>query len=285
MIQLNYNLQIITSFLESQQNRPIQTYRAYKQDCQNLAEYLKQYSLSILKLNSQSEVNKYIAWQKQNSSSSTIRRRMCTLRALIRHCETAGLISSNGSLLKTEEKAENIVCASSEDIQRLFNYCMDMQNDNDYYTIRNKFMILLVIICGFKCSDLVCLKVSDIKEFEITFTNMSGKLKIRIWDRNNIKEQYEIYIRKRSEWLKEYHHSSNKLFVGRFGDIMSTAAIRESYDIVRAFCDISSKTTLSSLRTACIRSYYEQIPDSILVSKIFDISTNRIRKLKCIKEI
>ena len=276
---MNYNHHIIEGFLASQSNRNSNSLRSIKCDCAVLGQYLSEQHLSVFKLADSDEFSKYASWLETSFSSRTIQRRLCTLRSVLRYCEEQGIITHKKENLSVEQNFEPVVMISSQNLSILFQYCSDIKEDDGYYLCRIKLMLLLMIIMGLKASDLCRINVSDLHEQELLFINASGKPEIRLWRKELYREQLDIYMQKREKWLKKQGAGSDKLFVDRNGKDLAPDRVQDALSNIVVICKIKEKITISSIRNRCIADYYSELPDDLLISKIFNITQQRIVEL------
>ena len=276
---MNYNEQIIESYLQTQSHRKPNSLRSISYDCKVLMEYLNEKNISIFKMSNRDEFTHYADWLETFSSGRTIQRRLCTLRSVIKHCENQGLIAEHNVILSAEQKFSPVLFADTNDLSALLKYCSNILPTDNYFISRNKFMIYFLIILGLKASDLCCINIEDLFEEKIVFVNISGDKEIRLWKKSLYECPLMDYLSKRTEWLKKQKTDSSSLFVDRFGKELSQERVNEAFIAIKKECNIVGGITLSSIRNRCIIDYYDELPDSLLISKIFNITKNRIEML------
>ena len=276
---MNYNIHIIDSFLKSKADRKPNSLRSITADCKVLSQYLSENELSIFQMNNNADFTQYANWLKEKYSSRTVHRRLCTLRAVIKYCEDQKIIAKQKDILSIEQKFDPIILAETRIISLLYNYCLSCNADDNYFQCRDKMIFLFMIVLGLKPSEICSIRVDDIHEQELFFTNSIGKTEYRLWEKDVFREQFDVYMKKRNEWLRKQGASSDSLFIDRFGNEITPDNIKNAFQKIKKNCSIVENVTLSSIRNRCILDYYEQMPDSLLISKIFDITKTRIDKL------
>ena len=271
-----YNQQIINGFLEKNSERKANSYKALKSDCNSLMSFLSDSNVLISIMADQSNTDKYILYLKSlKTADRTVKRRICTLRSLLKYCADQGLITDQKIELEDKVKKVSTDILSEEKIRKIFNYCINIFDTDSYAIARTKMSVLLVVICGFKSSELCNIKLNDISHFEISYLDYQNNKRIRFVDMTEFEKPYAAYLSHRKNYLD--NNKSEYLFIDRFYKQCTAQTLNTD---IRLFCEkVNLNVTHSMLRNACIKHYYDNIPDYILISKIFDVSADYIRKL------
>lgn len=278
MNNIEYNRKIIEGFLQENENRPAKSHAALCSDCSKISEYLAVKKKSILILTEQSAADDFVTWlNKTGAAARTVKRRMCTLRAILRYSQSIGLIperkielSDNVSTLHSEYVSESV-------ISRLYEVCSAIYEGDRYTIARAKMAVILVILCGFKATELSSLKVSDISDCEINFLSSKGEKQIRFFDMSLISDVYQSYLNQREIFLE--HENSEYLFVSKRNKRCNQHVLFDSLNELLATYQFADNINFSNLRNTCIIRYYKNIPDYIIIAKLFDVSQAYVGKL------
>lgn len=264
---------IIQSFLkEQEENNPNNTYKALKADCKILNQYLSENQKQLFRLIGNQEACEYISFLSSKCAPRTVKRKVCTLRKLLEWCKEKGYLSTEIKI----DISENIVppdreFAKPEVISLLFNSCCHIFEADEYIIARAKMVTLLIILCGFKISELVDMKLSDISEDgTIEFTDDLRRKRVRFVRPDIIKEPLNQYLIKRKSIVESLNIKTEAMFVSLRGNVSDENLIRSDFDTIRQISGTS--VTSASVRNSCIRYYYKEIADDLIIGKLFGIS-------------
>lgn len=264
--------EIIQSFLkEQEESNPSNTYKALKADCKLLAQYLTENQKQLFCLIGGQEACQYISFLSSRCAPRTVKRKVCTLRKLLEWCKEKGYLPAEIKI----DISENIELperefAAAEEISLLFKSCCRIFEADEYIIARAKIITLLIILCGFKVSELVEMKLSDIsKGGTISFTDDLRRKRIRFIRQDIIKEPLKLYLIKRRELVESLNIKTEAMFISLRGNV-SADLIRADFDAIRQISGTS--VTSASVRNSCIRFYYSELTDDLLIGKLFGIS-------------
>lgn len=275
----NYNKYLVDEFLNSNSKATPSTLRMMENDCTTILEFLSLDKKSILVLMEQEEVDGFIEWMKtfKQYADRTIKRKVCTVRQLLRFCQSKGLISKDKRILISEKSdISEINIVSDECLHKLYAYCSKVYEADEFYIVRGKLAILFVILCGFKISELCELKVDDLSELEkdeINYYHLSD-CRIKFIDHKIIEDVLNRYLA-----LRNGGPTIEQLFLSNTGSAIQKNILRDDFKKIRKICGINESIDFSALRNTCIKYYYEQLPDQVIISKIFDITVRRVELL------
>ena len=265
--------EIIQSFLkEQEESNPDNTYKALKADCKILNQYLSENQKQLFCLIGNQEACKYISFLSSKCAPRTVKRKVCTLRKLLEWCKEKGYLPAEIKI----DISENIVppereFAKTEEIARLFSSCCHILETDKYIVARAKIITLLIILCGFKVSELVEMKLSDItKGGIISFTDDLRRKRVRFVRPDIIKEPLKRYLTKRRELIERQNIKTEAMFLSLRGSNISAALIRADFDTIRQISGTS--VTSASVRNSCIKFYYSELTDDLLIGRLFGIS-------------
>lgn len=264
--------EIIQSFLKEQEtNIPTNTYKALKADCKILDQYLSENQKQLFCLIGNQEACEYISFLSSKCAPRTVKRKVCTLRKLLEWCKEKGYLPAEIKI----DISENIVppereFAKSEEISLLFKSCCHIFEDDEYVMARAKMVTLLIILCGFKVSELVQMKLSDIAEGgKFEFTDDLRRKRVRFVRPDIIKEPLNQYLIKRNDIVESLNVKTEAVFLSLRGNV-SENLIRSDFDTIRQISGTS--VTSASVRNSCIKFYYSELTDDLLIGKLFGIS-------------
>lgn len=265
---------IIKLFLEDQEAKP-NTYKALVSDCKHLDEYLSANQKQLFSIIGKEEAQAYILYLSSNYAPRTVKRRICTLRKLYDWCKVKGYLPKE---LKIDIK-ESIISperhfAETKEISLLYQSCCNIFEDDSFAVARAKAECLLIILCGFKASELTELTLNDINDDLNTIHYMDelNRRRIRLVRFDLIKETFNKYLKKREDLIREGNGKNNFLFITARCENVSTNIIHSDFNTIRELAAVS--ISASSVRSSCIKYYYSQLTDDVLISKLFNISEN-----------
>ncbi len=85
-----------------------------------------------------------------------------------------------------------------------------------------------------------------------------------------IKEPLNQYLIKRKAIVASLNTKSDNMFLSIRGGVLTSNQIGFDFDTIRQISGTS--VTSSSVRNSCIKYYYNEITDKLLISKLFGIS-------------
>ena len=273
--------EIIQTFLNDQKGKnPYNTYKALKADCKILDQYLSDNQKQLFSLIGSQEACEYINFLSSKCAPRTVKRKICTLRKLLEWCKEKGYLPAEIKI----EISENIVppereFAKNEEIAMLFNSCCHILEEDEYIVARAKMVTLLIILCGFKISELVNMKLSDISiGGTIEFTDDLRRKRVKFVRPDIIKEPLDQYLIKRKDIVESLNIKTEAMFVSLRGNIADESRIRSDFDTIRRISGTS--VTSASVRNSCIKFYYNKLTDDLLIGTLFGISQRWVELCK-----
>ena len=269
---------LIQSYLsEIKQQKSASTFKTYTHGCTELLEYFELTGKNLYFITTQQESNKYIEYlHKRGLSERTICNRISVLRSFLKLCIRNKYIPENNLYIKNKERNENVDYASQDEVRTLYQFCLTCDEYDDYQSARGKTITLFVLLFGLKASEIINLKIRDITLSGKELANCSM---IRfIYDVKAV-PILELYLKKRTMFLSGFDQSCDSLFVNRFGQPLSINTVHSDFEMIRNDTGLTN-VTLSALRNACIDSYYKALPDKVIISRIFQITKNRIQQMQ-----
>ncbi len=273
--------EIIQTFLNDQKGKnPYNTYKAVKADCKILDQYLSENQKQLFSLIGSQEACEYISSLSSKCAPRTVKRRICTLRKLLEWCKEKGCLPAEIKI----DITENIVppereFAKNEEIAMLFKSCCHIFEADEYIMARAKMVTLLIILCGFKISELIDMKLSDIsEEGTIKFTDDLRRKRVRFVRPDIINEPLNQYLIKRKDIIENLNIKTEAMFVSLRGNVADQDRIRSDFDTIRQISGTS--VTSASVRNSCIKFYYSELTDDLLIGKLFGISQRWVELLR-----
>lgn len=264
--------EIIQSFLkEQEESNPDNTYKALKADCKILNQYLSENQKQLFCLIGNQEACKYISFLSSKCAPRTVKRKVCTLRKLLEWCKEKGYLPAEIKI----EISESIIApereyAKPEEIALLFNHCRQIFKEDEYTTARAKMVTLLIILCGFKISELAKMKLSDItQEGIVKFNDDLRRKRVKFVSPDIISKPLKIYLGKRKCIVASNNIKSDNMFISLRGTT-SAALIHSDFEMIKQASGVS--VTSASVRNSCIKFYYSQLTDDLIIGKLFGIS-------------
>ncbi len=137
---------------------------------------------------------------------------------------------------------------------------------------------LLIILCGFKISEIVEMKLSDITEGGIIkFNDDLRRKRVRFVNPDIIEEPLKRYFAKRKYIVEKNNIKSDNMFVSLRGNT-SANLIRSDFEMIKRFSGTS--VTSASVRNSCIKFYYSKLTDDLIIGKLFGISQRWVNLCK-----
>lgn len=207
----------------------------------------------------------------ENCSMTTIKRRLCTLRSVIKWCKEKGYIHKEHQVHISDNLGiPKPQIASESDMLKLYRYCRNILQSDDYSLARAKLECYIVILFGLKTSELQSLRVEDVN-------GKGSDIRLNLLQQHN-PEMIENYLQIRQEFINERMIKSNALFVTRFGN--AHALINIDFDVLRRKCHIDESVTLSSIRNACITDFCAVLDNDDLTAALFEVTIGRIKNMR-----
>lgn len=186
-----------------------------------LNQYLSEKHKNLFSLIGDQEACEYISFLSSKCAPRTVKRKICTLRKLLEWCKEKGYLPTETKI----DISENIVppereFAKTEEIAQLFNSCCHIFETDEYIIARAKMITLLIILCGFKVSELVEMKLNDIVDNgTIEFTDNFRRKRVRFIRPDIVKEPLNQYLIKRRDIVESLNIKTEAMFVSLRGNV------------------------------------------------------------------
>ena len=135
---------------------------------------------------------------------------------------------------------------------------------------RAKLECLMVIICGFKVSELIKLRIQDVSGSVI-----DDKMKMVCCTSSKC---IDTFLQIRADFTDLKLIKSDILFVNKRGK--KNQQINLDYEIIRKQCGVSASVTLSSIRNSCVKECSILLNNDAVAAKLFDVAVRRLGMIK-----
>lgn len=270
-----YNEQIIREYLAYKKDVPENTYKGISADCKVIAKYLSDNDVMITSLTEAASSEHFISFLTEKYTPATVKRRLCTLRSIIYWCQEQGYIPAEQEInIFDDLEIPQYQFASDGDIAKLYNFCKNIWESDEYVMARAKLECLMVIICGFKVSELKKLRIQD-----VSGSIIDDKLKMVCCTKSNC---IDMFLQIRQDFISLKLIKSDILFVNKNGK--KNQQINLDYELIRKQCGVSASVTLSSIRNSCIKECSILLDNDAVAAKLFDVAVRRLGMIKNYKE-
>lgn len=266
-----YNAQIIGEYLDYKKDAPKNTYNGISADCKAIAKYLSDNDAVITSLIETASSEQFISFLTEKYTPATVKRRLCTLRSIIYWCQEQGYIPAEHEInIYDDLDLHQYQFASNEDIAKLYNFCKNIRESDEYTMARAKLECLMVIICGFKVSELQKLCIQD-----VSGPIIDDKMKMVCCTKPKC---IDTFLQIRENFIDLKLIKSDILFVNKIGK--KNQQISLDYEMIRKQCDVSDSVTLSSIRNSCIQECSILLNNDAVAAKLFDVAVRRLGIIK-----
>ena len=266
-----YNAQIIGEYLAFKKDVPENTYKGISADCKAIAKYLSDNDVAITSLTEAAPSKQLVSFLTEKYTPATVKRKLCTLRSVIYWCQEKGYIPAENEVnIYDDLEIPQYQFASNDDIAKLYNFCKNIWESDEYVMARAKLECLMVIICGFKVSELIKLRIQD-----VSGSIIDDKLKMVCCTKSKC---IDTFLQIREEFTDMKLIKSDILFVNKIGK--KNQQINLDYEIIRKQCGVSASVTLSSIRNSCIKECSILLNNDAVAAKLFDVAVRRLGMIK-----
>ena len=189
------------SYLTLEKNYSSHTIKAYKNDISDFESYCKDnFDFDTIETTDYSIIRSWIIQLVESGiSNRSVNRKVASLKAYYKFLLKTGSITASPlarhRALKTSRKIE--IPFSESEMERIFE---EVPFKNDFEGIRDKLIIELLYSTGIRRSELINLKVTDIKLYENSIKVLGKRNKERIIPLlHTIRELFESYFQLRDE--------------------------------------------------------------------------------------
>ena len=229
-------------YLENERNYSIYTVDNYNKDLNLFVSFLEEISINNIKKVDYQVIRIYLTkLYELKYSSKSICRHMSSLRSFFKYLVKEKIIFDNPMLLvsnpKQEKKLPNFLYI--EDLERLINAC----DNSNIFGIRDSLIIELLYSTGIRVSELINIKVNDIRDKEIKVFGKGSKERIVLFG-SVCEKKINDYLKVRGKLLK--NNRCDYLLLNNNGNRLTTRGIE--YIIEKLARKIGLKITPHTLR-------------------------------------
>ncbi len=227
-------------------NYSINTLKSYSREVDEFMLFLDDENIDI-KYIKKSDVRKYIKiLRNKEISSASINRRLASLRSFFNYLDIHKDISINVfnySYIKSVPK-NMIKCISQEVIEDIimnYEHQARPKSDSLWVTARNKAIIILMYGCGLRISEVLNIRVNDIKDDKIRILGKGDKERV-------------VYVHpKILRWIEKYKRQTHfklkdRLFVNQLQKPLGRFSFFNDFDKIKKQFNLPKEITPHSLR-------------------------------------
>lgn len=234
-------------YLEYEKGYSKKTIINYEKDLELFNNYLKQEKITKIESINHNTIRKYLTnLHDKNYKSKTIARKISTLRSFFKYNLKNKTIKTNPMTLISNPKQEKTLpkYLKYEDLERMINSIDTSSKEG----IQNKLIIELLYSTGIRVSELVNIKLKDIKikENQITILGKGNKERIVLFGKT-AKTVLEQYIKE----YKEYYQGNiinEYLLINKKGKPLTTNKIELIVKKITRECSLKHNISPHTLR-------------------------------------
>jgi site-specific recombinase XerD len=219
-------------------------------------------------------IREFLLYEREQSSAATANHSLCTLRVFFKFLRDEGYIDNNPakSISKMKTRKPVIETFSSEEVTAILNTC-----DKDFCGTRDRAIILILLDCGLRASELCGLELEDVDWTEQTFIVVGkGNKERKVPFGQGVRQALSSYISRIG------NTDVNALFVTHDGEPLNRYRLRE---VVRIRCRRAGVTGLRcsphTLRHTCAVSYLRAGGDTFTLQKLLGHSSQEMTRRYC----
>ena len=219
-------------YLKSQKGFSLHTIKNYKVDLIHFYDFAGKRNIDI------SLVREYLKKLDENYKSSSISRKVSSLKSFFKYLESENIIDDNPLSIIGNPKIEKNLpkYLNYDDLEKLLNAPDINKKDG----LRDALILEMLYSCGLRVSELVNIKISDINVKDRTILIL-GK---------GSKERYAYYGSRCEKLLFKYlkNHNEEYLFINKHGNKLNDRTVRKIVDETSKKADINIHVTPHTLR-------------------------------------
>ena len=274
---MNTYVKEYTSFMTDIRHKSLNTVESYKRDVTQYISYLDGTGVTDISSTTKTTVLSYLLYlQKEGRASSTVSRKLASLRSYYLFMMQNGLVKSNPTsnleAPHVEKKIPKIL--SGEEVELL----LEQPKDCDNKGIRDKAMLELLYATGIRVSELINLDVSDVN-VPMSFVRCKGGKKERIIPMGHqAKDALENYINNVRKYMVK-DENETALFVNCSGARLSRQGFWKLIKYYQHIAGIETDITPHTLRHSFAAHLLENGADLHSIQEMMghaDISSTQV---------
>jgi len=220
-------------------------------------------------------IREFLTHEKETNSAATANHSLCTLRVFLGFLHAEGFLESNPAASVTRLKAKKRVIEtfSPEQIEAVLRTC-----GRDFYGVRDRAVILTLLDCGLRASELCALQLADVNRQEQSFRVEGKGAKERIVPfGQGVRRALASYLAIRTESLP-----ARSLFVTQYGEPLTRYRLR---DLVKRRCNRAGiegvRPSPHTLRHTCAVSYLRSGGDTFTLQMLLGHTSQDMTRRYC----
>ncbi len=277
---MGFYLHKYSAYLKSERDLSDNTMESYLSDISQFIEYLKSKAINEVENSSNALVVSYmLSLEKEGAASSSIHRKLSSLRGYYKYLLWSGLVSKDPTTNLVPPKSQKKIpdALTFDEANRLLN----QPNGKDPKSIRDKAMLELLYATGIRVSELISLNLEDIN-MQVGFLQCVGQAsRDRIIPIPTVALQHlENYLEKsRGILTKKGAPDEKALFVNTHGKRMTRQGFWKILKYYKETAEIDKDVTPQTLRHSFAVHLVEKGADIRSVQEALghsDISTTQV---------
>lgn len=231
-------------YLEYERNYSLYTVDNYSEDLNLFLKFLDEINIKNIKKVDYKTIRLYLTrMYEMNYSSKTICRHISSVRSFFKYLLKEKIIDNNPASLISNPKQEKKLpkFLYNEELEELLN----TPNNDTIIGIRDIFILELLYSTGIRVSELVNIKLRDIKNKEIKVMGKGSKQRIVLFG-TICENKLNNYLKIRNEFLK--NKTSEYLLLNNNGNKLTTRGVEYILEKILKKTNLKTKVTPHTLR-------------------------------------
>lgn len=276
---MGFYLDKYSAYIKSEKDLSDNTMESYLSDIKQYINFLKSKAIKDIHNSSNAALVSYmLSLEKEGAASSTIHRKLSSIRSYYKYLLWNQLISKDptANLVPPKNQRKIPEALTFDEATRLLN----QPNGNDAKSIRDKAMLELLYATGIRVSELISLNLEDINRQHAYLQCIGQASRERIIPiPDSALQHLENYLHKARETLIRKSLDEKALFVNTHGKRMTRQGFWKIIKYYKETAEIDKDVTPQTLRHSFAVHLVEEGADIRSVQEILghsDISTTQV---------
>ncbi|HCS72671.1 MAG TPA: site-specific tyrosine recombinase XerD [Clostridiales bacterium] len=276
---MGFYLDKYSAYIKSEKDLSDNTMESYLSDIKQYINFLKSKAIKDIRNSSNAALVSYmLSLEKEGAASSTIHRKLSSIRSYYKYLLWNQLISKDptANLVPPKNQRKIPEALTFDEATRLLN----QPNGNDAKSIRDKAMLELLYATGIRVSELISLNLEDINRQHAYLQCIGQASRERIIPiPDSALQHLENYLHKARETLIRKSLDEKALFVNTHGKRMTRQGFWKIIKYYKETAEIDKDVTPQTLRHSFAVHLVEEGADIRSVQEILghsDISTTQV---------
>ena len=276
---MGFYLDKYSAYIKSEKDLSDNTMESYLSDIKQYINFLKSKAIKGIHNSSNAALVSYmLSLEKEGAASSTIHRKLSSIRSYYKYLLWNQLISKDptANLVPPKNQRKIPEALTFDEATRLLN----QPNGNDAKSIRDKAMLELLYATGIRVSELISLNLEDINRQHAYLQCIGQASRERIIPiPDSALQHLENYLHKARETLIRKSLDEKALFVNTHGKRMTRQGFWKIIKYYKETAEIDKDVTPQTLRHSFAVHLVEEGADIRSVQEILghsDISTTQV---------